>query len=386
MTNEGLLTKFGFMATLLMMIGCVEPYPAPDIGENISILVVDGFINATDGSATVRLTKAVALTKTDGYPTEKGADVTIRSENGDSFKLVEQDSGEYFATGFEIDTSTKYQLNIHTSDNRDIVSDYISIMQTPPIDSVRWRPERGGISILVSTHDQNESSRYYHWDFIETWEYRAPYPSPYRNVNNTVITLSPGEYPYTCYRTLPSTKITVASTSRLSDDVVRDFPLTYIEGLSSRLSVLYSINVRQRVIGKNEYDYMLDLQRVTESVGGLFDSQPYEILGNIRSTDPSVPVLGYFSAGTVDEQRIFVRFTDLPEYLQKVPYHGCPLDTVCSVLRPDLRCTIDLESLPDNSYLVAKLDPAFPGYTRTSRACADCRVQGGVLTKPDFWP
>lgn len=383
--NRGLHAKSGFIA-ILISIGCVEPYHPPDMGENISILVVDGFINASDGSATVRLTKAVALSKTDGYPAEKGADVTIRSEKGDSFKLLEQDSGKYSLHGLAIDFSTTYQLNIRTSDNRSIVSDYISIIKTPPIDSVTWRPERDGISVRVSTHDQNKSSRYYHWDFIETWEYRAPYPSPYRNVNNTVITLPPGEYPYTCYRTLPSTKITVESTVRLSEDIVSDFPLTYIEAPSSRLSVMYSINVRQRVIDKTEYEYMQDLQRVTESVGGLFDSQPYEILGNVRSSDPAIPVLGFFSAGTVDEQRIFVRFTDLPDYLQTIPYHYCSLDTVCSILRPDLRCTIDLASLPENSYLIAKLDPGFPGYTVTTRSCADCRVQGGVLEKPDFWP
>ena len=66
------------------------------------------------------------------------------------------------------------------------------------------------------------------------------------------------------------------------------------------------------MIDRIEYEYLQDLQRVTESVGGLFDSQPYEILGNIRSMDPSIPVLGFFSAGFINEKRTFVRFSDLP--------------------------------------------------------------------------
>ena len=371
----------------IVVIGCIEPYQAPDIGENISIMVVDGFINATEGSATVRLTKAIALSKKDEYPAEKGADVKIASENGNSFVLLEQDSGRYYADGLTVDPSTRYQVSIRTSDSRHYISDYISVAQTPPIDSVTWRPEEEGVSILVNTHDDSNSSRYYKWDYVETWEYHSPYPSYYTNVGpSEVVVRKPEEMLYYCYKTVPSTKIVVGSTVRLSNDVVRDLTLTYMERGSSRLSIMYSILVRQRVIDKIEYEFLQDLQRVTESVGGLFDSQPYEILGNIRSMDPSIPVLGFFSAGFINEQRIFLRFIDLPDHLRKTPYTYCHLDTVCSVLRPDLRCVMDLASLPLNSYLVADLNPLFPGYSMTSKSCADCRVQGGVLTKPDFWP
>ena len=385
MNKWGPIAKHFFIA--ILAIGCIEPYQAPDISENISILVVDGFINATEGSATVRLTKAIALSKKDEYPTEKGADVKITSENGNSFTLLEQDSGKYYADGLTVDPSSRYQLSIRTADNRHYISDYISVTQTPPIDSVTWRPEDEGVSILVNTHDDSNSSRYYKWDYIETWEYHSPYPSYYTNVGpSEVVVRKPEEMVYYCYKTVPSTKIVVGSTVRLSNDVVRDVPLTYMERGSSRLSIMYSILVRQRVIDKIEYEFLQDLQRVTESVGGLFDSQPYEILGNIRSMDPSIPVLGYFSAGFTNEQRIFLGYGDLPDHLQRIPYTYCYLDTVCSILRPDLRCVIDLASLPLNSYLVADLNPFFPGYSITSKSCADCRVQGGELAKPDFWP
>jgi hypothetical protein len=391
--NKNCVNKWRLIARQSLMaifvIGCIEPYQAPDIGENISIMVVDGFINATAGSATVRLTKVVPLSNKDGYPVEKGAQVKISSEKGDSFTLVEQDSGRYSAYGLTVDPFTRYQLSIRTSESRDYISDYVSVKLTPPIDSVTWRPEQEGITMLVNTHDDTESSRYYVWDYTETWEYRAPWPSYYTNINKMVIPRKFEDIAQTCYKTEPSTKIIVGTTGRLSDDVVRDFPLTYIESGTPRISVLYSILVRQRVIDKIEYEYLQDLQRVTESVGGLFDSQPYEILGNIRAQDASIPVLGYFSAGFVEEKRSFVRLTDLPDYLQVWPYHYCKLDTMCAVpaiLRPDLRCVMDIESMPENSFLVASLDPYFPGYSYTNERCADCRFQGGVLTKPDFWP
>ena len=87
---------------------------------------------------------------------------------------------------------------------------------------------RRWLTILVNTHDDSESSRYYKWDYIETWEYHAPYPSYYTNVNKRSF-LAPEDMAQTCYKTVPSTKIVVGSTVRLNEDVVRDFPLTYIE-------------------------------------------------------------------------------------------------------------------------------------------------------------
>ena len=43
---------------LLILTGCIEPYNPPAIADTIDILVVDGFLNGTDSSATVQLSKA----------------------------------------------------------------------------------------------------------------------------------------------------------------------------------------------------------------------------------------------------------------------------------------------------------------------------------------
>jgi len=374
----------------IVVTGCVEPYSPPAINKNISIVVVDGFINGTDGSATVRLTKAVALIEEDEYPTVTGAVVKIRSEKGDSYTLSEEGSGQYTAHGLIVDPATKYQLTIHTSGDGDIISDYISLTQTPPIDSITWRPDEAGITIYVNTHDDTKRSRYYHWDYVETWNYQSPYMSQFTKLNGEIISREPKDLTSICYKTVPSTNIVVGSTVRLSEDVVHDLPLTYIPQEDSKLSILYSILVRQRVIEETEYKFWQDLQKVTESVGGLFDSQPYEILGNVHAMDGSVPVLGYFSAGFMAEKRLFVSLQDLPKELQKRPFNGCHLDSVCLIAGPSVpfQCAIDVPNLPENSYLISTitLDGALLGYTMSTMACADCRVQGGVLEKPDFWP
>lgn len=379
------------ISLVVLAIACVEPYPAPDVATNLSILVVDGFIDGTNGEATVRLTHTTELKEEGGSPAEEGADVEVRSEDGGSFELTELDSGRYSAVGLSIDPLTRYQLHIRTRAGKEYISDYVEVKHTPPIDSVTWRPDGDGVSIMANTHDDTRQSKYYRWEFVETWEYHAPFLSGYKVVDGEVIYRTPQELVYACYKTAPSTTILVASSVRLEEDVIRDFKLTYIPRVSSRISVMYSTLVKQRVIEKPEFEFWQDLQKVTESLGGLFDSQPYEIVGNVHSVnDPSTKVLGYFSAGFVAQQRMFLGYLDLPDDLQRRPYHGCSVDTVCLVRTPSTihNCAIDVPNLPPTAYLLSPLSegPNIWGYTMGPPSCSDCRTQGGVLTKPDFWP
>ena len=390
--NQMRLTYFASITAIgliICFVACVEPYPPPDIANDLSILVVDGSIDATNGIATVRLTHTTKLTEDGGSPAEKGAFVSIRSESGGSYLLAELDSGRYLVEGLPIDPSEKYQLYIKIAGGKEYVSDYVTINKTPPIDSVTWRPDGDGVSIMVNTHDETNQSKNYRWEYSETWEYHSPYVSLFKVEDGVVLYRDQDEFVYKCYRTLPSTRILTTSTVHLSEDMIRDFQLTYIPRISSRLSVLYSILVKQRVVDEKEYEFWQDLQRVTEGLGGLFDSQPYEILGNVHQVDDaSTPVLGYFSAGYVAEQRLFVSFYDLPSYLQIRPWHGCVADTVCVVIRPPLRCTIDVANLPPDPLLLNALmeGPSIWGYSMGGKLCADCRTQGGTLTKPDFFP
>ncbi|HEX6893441.1 MAG TPA: DUF4249 domain-containing protein [Chryseolinea sp.] len=378
-------------ALLLTAAACVEPYPAPDVADDLSILVVDGFVDGSDGVATVRLTHSTKLNEETGSPAEKGATVSIRTDTGDSFTLIEQDSGRYTAEGLVIDASKRYQLYIRTKSGVEYASDYVTVKDTPPIDSVTWRPEGDGVSIMVNTHDVTGQSKYYRWEYVETWEYEAPFVSLLKVMNKVALYRESDDFIYVCYRTIPSTKIFVGSTVRLEEDVIRDFPLTYLPRESGKFSVLYSTMVSQRAIDRAEYEFWQDLQRVTESLGGLFDSQPYEIVGNVHHvSDPSTPVLGYFSAGFVQKQRFFLDFFDLPPELQKRPYSGCQYDTICVFRTPStpFKCANDVPNLPDNTPLIAPIysGPSVIGYTASSQYCSDCRLQGGVLTKPDFWP
>jgi hypothetical protein len=205
----------------------------------------------------------------------------------------------------------------------------------------------------------------------------------YRNAN---------ELMHTCWKTVISTKISIASTVRLAEDVVYNYPLIYLPSGSQKMQIMYSVLVRQRAISKEEYNFMDQLEKTTESVGGLFDPQPSQVPGNIHNlSDPTSPVLGYFSAGDATEKRFFLSFSELPDHLQVFPRpSGCRPDTICvfQTIPRAYICGLDLVDLDGSEIIGSALytGPTVTGYTKTTVQCADCRSQGGTLTKPAFWP
>jgi hypothetical protein len=227
----------------------------------------------------------------------------------------------------------------------------------------------------VNTHDDLNLTHYYQWTFEETWEYTSNYPTAFRIQNGVVIPIE--ENLYHCWLSENSNAILVGSTVQLSADVIRDFRLLSIPVPSLRLSHRYSMLVKQRALLKETFDFYSQLKKSTESLGGLFDPMPAQVLGNLHSDNANESVLGYFSGGEVTEKRIFIRFIDLPPDLLELPRYSCPVD---SITVAEVKNTSNIILI--NSYG----SPGIIGYTTAlDRNCMDCRDEGGTIQRPDFW-
>jgi hypothetical protein len=283
----------------IALISCVEPYQPELKNEVFDILVVDGHIDITDDLATVKLSRAVPLDAVIPPSQEVNATVQIEDEGGATYNLSSIGLGVYFANHLGLDASKRYRLHLYTSADSEYISDYVEMTSSPPIDSVVWKYDNGGVAIAVNTHDPLTKSRYYEWTFDEAWEYTSSFFSSYKMVDGDAFQRPYDEQIYRCWSFDQSTTILVGTTERLSEDVVRDFPITVVPGESKKLAIKYSIEVQQRVLSKAEFDFKEELEKTTESLGGMFDPMPSQVIGNIKSTNPnaSSPVLGYFSGG-----------------------------------------------------------------------------------------
>ncbi len=372
-----------FIFALFMMGACVEPYPPPSSLTNADFLVVDGFLNATSTSATVKINHSVSLDSSSPYPPEEGANVSIVTDGGESLPLAEVGKGVYEADNLSIDPSKTYKLNIVTSKGASYSSDYVELRHAAVLDSVVFRGEvtgdNRGTRFYVNSHDPLNETNYYKYLFTETWEYRVTYVSDFKKDGFRPVYRDPSEQVYTCWRSVNSTEILTVSTKRLSTDVVTMFPINFIPRGSRTLSRMYSINVQQRSISQDEFEFWDQIRKTTENLGGLFDPLPSQVVGNVHNdSNPDETVLGYFSAGYVAEKRIFVKFQDLPGALQAVD----PYEFVCETKF----IPIDQPELVGDLVYISQVGIPPVGYSAAPAICADCRVLGGDNFKPSFWP
>ncbi|MBD2757327.1 DUF4249 domain-containing protein [Spirosoma validum] len=364
---------------ILLVGGCVDPYRPPEITAPDSYLVVNGFFNSAPGTTTtIQLSRSQNLADPKTPTAETKARVTIESAHNASYALAEGSAGVYSMSGVTPLSGETYRLHIKTAKGLDYYSDYVPVVTTPPIDSLSWRAEDDGVQINVNTHDPQNNTHYYRWEFDETWEYTAGYNSSYVYNDKTKGVDLRNENIYNCWGSSTSKNIITTSTTRLSRDVVSQFPLNTIAGSSIKFQSKYSILVRQYALSQAGYDYYDQLAKITQNIGSIFDPQPSQITGNIRSaTNPTDLVLGFFRVGSVVTKRIYIRKSQLPSWRTLTGYESCVTDTL--TLR-------ELQESPTG--VVTTYYPPPPGslqYITAPFACIDCRLRGGVNKKPDFW-
>jgi hypothetical protein len=374
---------FRFMMVVSVLDSCIEPYDPPMDNLDTDFLVVDGFLNASDGTATVILTRTLPVKSTETIPRVSGATVRIEDDLGSTYPLQQTAEGLYAGSGVAIDFAKRYRLVIRTNDNREYASDLIDVTQSPAIDSITFTGKEGGVEFAVNSRDPSGRARHFRWKYEETYEYNANFNSLLKFEGEEIVDRPPEESLYTCWKSGRSTDIIVGTTKHLLESVVSKSPLTLIPRGSIKISIKYSILVEQQALTPEGYDYWLNLEKSTEDLGGLFDPLPSEVSGNMHNTtDPRDKVIGFFSASTVERVRLSVDRYDLPRGFQ----HYENYNPYC------LEDTILIEDLPtiakDATWLIqAVAPPASPvtGYSTAPRSCVDCRSLGGTTIRPEFW-
>ena len=373
-------TRYTFLAFILIVGNCVDPYNPPALESSERYLVVDGYINSGEGITTFKLSYTDNLNNYSTIPVVPTADVFIESKAGKSFKLNNAKKGVFESNLGGLSIDDQYRLHIIVKDGGEYYSRFEEVKNTPDIDSVFWEHADDGIKINVTTHDPQNSTRYYCWDYVETWKFRVAFHSDLKYVNYKFVPRPPEEQLFECFKSSTSSAISVATSERLSEDIIYRFPLVWVPASNTnKLSVKYSVLIKQYSLTKEGFDYWLNLKKISENLGGFFDPQPATLTGNIYSVeDPSEPVLGYVSGGKVVEKRIFI---SKEEYKKNVftGKEGCVMDTIPGNGRPEKvfnPSTIPLYTTVDSK----GRNQLFVG----DASCADCTTQG-TRAVPDFW-
>ena len=363
--------------SFLAVLSCVYTYEASVPQDVRAMLVVEGDIIA-NGTTRVRLSRSMAL----GSATpamERGALVYIEDEQGGRYEAGEKEPGVYEAETQGIDIKHNYRLYIELANNKTYASAYVPVNVSPPIDSVNYvvNAQKTGVDFFVSTHNPLGNSRYYKWEFIEDWEFSAEYNSNwvFDIDTKTYRGRLPEESLFYCWTKGKSTGILIDNSSRLLEDVVTGSKIATIWEYDQRATVLYCMQVTQKVLTKEGYTYWEQLRKNTEDMGGVFSVQPSELYGNIVALDdPNEVVLGFISASTVTySERVFFPGGILKRQKMACGVSGIPTTDIQGAL----------------SLLSVKMVPiGFNDQGEMEWApdkCADCRTSGSK-EKPSWWP
>lgn len=366
------LLAISFVASLAVLYSCVEPFSPPEINSDEQYLVIDGFLNMGSDSSIINLSHTQNASANEAILNETGATITAEEDKGTTFPFTEKGNGTYFLPPQNFNKSSKYRLRVKTKGGKEYLSDYVEVKNTPPIDSVAYRydsRQQGGV-MNVNTHDPNNQTRFYRWKFEETYEYRTAYYSGLELFNKQLI--GRRNNINVCWRTIKSGNILLGSTIKLSQDIIKDLPITTVLVSTNKLYFGYSILVKQYGLTQDAFEYWTSLAKTTEGTGSLFDPLPSQVTGNFKSTTNAKElVFGYFSAAVEQTQRIFIQ----PSLGS---YPTCPM--------PDSLSIADALKSSPQQILLNTVGAKQDSVLYSSEFCADCRVQGGTTTKPSFWP
>lgn len=292
-----------YVLAALGVWACKVPYNPPAITAVNNYLVVEGLINITD-STYIKLSRTVNISSASTTKPELKAIVTIESNKGTSYALAELGNGTYAAPPLNLSNANQYRIRIKTANGEQYLSDFGDTKASPPIDSLTFKTSTN-LKIYVNTHDPNNATRYYRWDFTEAWEFHPSFNSQYISDGLHIILRTPAQQIWDCYTGDGSSNITLATTTQLSQDVVTQQLVNTVDSSAEKISVKYTILVKQYALTQDAYNYWTLLKKNTEQLGSIFDSQPSASIGNIHNVNnPAEPVIGYISAGTVTSSRI----------------------------------------------------------------------------------
>lgn len=391
-----LLYSLLILSAGILLNACKDVYKPQAISTPNRYLVVEGFINGTD-STFFRLSRSRNIGDTGAVKYETGAQLSIEGSNGGSFAMTDKGKGLYALGASPFDFNSKYRLRIKTG-GKEYLSEYVVLKKSPPIDSVSYSANSDGVRIYVTSHDPAGATRYYKWDYVETWEYTSIASSSFMYTTTVVPRPDVNQY-YRCWRTDNSTTINLGTSNGLATDVIYKAPLQFIDGTSFKLSIKYSILVTQTVLTEDAFNYWSTLKKTSESLGSIFDPQPAQLRSNITCiTTPSEPVIGYVSGSTSVQKRYFINGADLPNY-RAAEYASCEIDSFFFTIpgQPPIPPGRDNDTAArmkayfqnDANMIVTDFylstSPFRAGYLYSSKVCMDCREKGGVTQRPTFW-
>jgi len=376
MTDSRGLLRWGFRSLLGagLLLGCVRAYE-PALTLTANVLVVDGTLTDQAERQLIRLSRSSVEFGASGTAPLSGARVEVLINGTETVVFSENPTakGQYEApAGFRGRVGTRYRLRCRTAEGTTYESEDETMPAVPPITRVYDRFEAAGIAnaektrftpanlVYIDTQDPADARNFYRWQYT-LWEQQGWCAT----CDRALYVLAPNALSGTCQRDLS------LPLNSSFDYLCRPSCWEIIRGLSLNLfadnlgngrpilgrpvgAIAYTqrtgalVEIRQQGLTAGAWRYFRLLEQQSQNTGGLADTPPAPLVGNVRNlTDPNELVAGYFAATSVasvrywiDRQNASGRPVGLFEYLNNRPPNPEP----GSDFRPPLAICVPSET------------------------------------------
>lgn len=311
------MNHFRLLLTALLgfgMASCISLYQ-PEAAAISPALVVEGMITDQPGPYTVTLTQTADYSVKALNLVVTGATVALLDELGNQEILQEIPSTGIYQTkanGLQGVVGRRYKLSILTTAGKRYESEAELLKAAVPIQRLYYQfrldpyaltsEDQSGWDVYLDTKDPEATGDYYRW----TWTnytytqvchtYRA---SPFSDVFYDQSCCAPCWNINRCYNCLTVSSDALVNGQSISGQFITRVPFT------SRFR--YYLEVEQQTISRGAFQFFESVRKLTANNGGLFDSAPALVRGNIRCvSSPDEPAFGYFGASGIATKAIYV--------------------------------------------------------------------------------
>jgi hypothetical protein len=315
-----------FISFLLIAatFSCIDPIDLK-IDDPAGTLVVDGIITSEPGPYTIKIGRSIPFDNTQAlgayFKPEKGAILSIASDDGNEYALTEGKPGYYQTpVGFTGQTGKSYVLHIQTTDGIQYQSTSERLNPVPEIDTILYEyivyprliknsvgdqieQNATGFKIQVEAHDPPENN-FYRWEATGIFEFFSITDrpdikqcwAPHGRIEGTVVVDDDQHFQGNLFRH----EIGI---------IPYDRPTYFL------------IDLKQYSLSEEAFEFWQRVQNQQKNTGSIFDPAPAPIVGNVfRTDDPEDRALGFFGASSVFTQKCLINRFPASGLVSPTPY------------------------------------------------------------------
>ncbi len=237
-------------------------------------LVIEGWIYDDRDVQTILLNNSAPYFANGPLPAETGAVVEVTAESGETFTFTEDPAGVYTAD-FRGETGNEYTLTVETTAGDRYISSPQRLLAVAPLDSAY------AVFTEVPDVEEEEDEGYYpNWDFTDPEGTEDFYR--WRFYVNDVVLNEPQQIVVFSDEFIDGEELNGASWLGMDPLVEGD-----------------ELIIEQLSLTEEAYDFFTRVRQITNDVGGLFDTPPDPVRGNLTNVvNEQNYALGFFGASS----------------------------------------------------------------------------------------